>query len=518
MKNKKGLGEKMINVYNQGPYINIFLLLSGSIQEIGQYSASFLICTLYFWAVKRFLSGFLKKAAIFMLSVLQIYYVYSVSIKRELIFSLSLAILIALQLRILRLLAFQAEDYVLMFCLTLFPNRLFNNTSALIGNLWLFVIIFFSLYVSAKINIKCLKGNHFSCYFLFVILSLSSYIFHLSCTFMPYAFQNSNDAAPLMITIMTTLLVLLLATLFIRYKFYDQLLRLNNLGKKYQNIEKYFPGFSALILLLFILILVPFSVLQLHNFLIMLLLPCLCLAILYAQLPFIVLLFKTAFYKDAATYQQWEKEEISSYYQNLSSSLSDIQGMRHDIKNIFFTMGNFVNESDNQDMKDFFWEKIYPYSQKTISQSELLSKLYQIPSESLRAFLNLKVSQAMEHGATVNLDVCISPENFRTAIDIIDLTRILGILLDNAIEETTKIPNGIIEIGIRNNETSCSYIIKNSLTPQTQQTGIHIGQTTKGNGHGKGLLIIQQLIAQYPNAVLNTSIYQSTYIQCLNIS
>lgn len=239
-------------------------------------------------------------------------------------------------------------------------------------------------------------------------------------------------------------------------------------------------------------------------------LPCLCLAILYAQLPFIVLLFKTAFYKDAATYQQWEKEEISSYYQNLSSSLSDIQGIRHDIKNIFFTMGNYVNESDNQDMKDFFWEKIYPYSQKTISQSELLSKLYQIPSESLRAFLNLKISQAMEHGATVNLDVCISPENFRTAIDIIDLTRILGILLDNAIEETTKIPNGIIEIGIRNNKTSCSYIIKNLLTPQTQQTGIHIGQTTKGNGHGKGLLIVQQLIAQYPNAVLNTSIYQST--------
>ena len=243
MKNKKGLGEKMINVYNQGPYINIFLLLSGSIQEIGQYSASFLICTLYFWAVKRFLSGFLKKAAIFMLSVLQIYYVYSVSIKRELIFSLSLAILIALQLRILRLLAFQAEDYVLMFCLTLFPNRLFNNTSALIGNLWLFVIIFFSLYVSAKINIKCLKGNHFYCYFLFVILSLSSYIFHLSCTFMPYAFQNSNDAAPLMITIMTTLLVLLLATLFIRYKFYDQLLRLNNLGKNIKILKSIFLVF-----------------------------------------------------------------------------------------------------------------------------------------------------------------------------------------------------------------------------------------------------------------------------------
>ena len=400
----------------------------------------------------------------------------------------------------------------------LFPNRLFNNSSALIGYLWLFGILFFSLYITAKISIKRLKGNHFSCYFLFIMLSLSSYMFHLACVFIPSVFKNGNDVVPLMITIMAALFILSLTTLFIRYKFYDQLLHLNHLGKKYPNIEKYFPCFSALILFLFILILVPFTILQLHNILIMLLLPCLCLAILYAQLPFVVLLFKTAFYKDAATYQQWEKEEISSYYQNLSSSLSDMQGMRHDIKNIFFTMGNFVNNSDNQDMKDFFWEKIYPYSQKTISQNELLSKLYQIPSESLRAFLNLKISQAMEHEITINLDICISPESFRTAIDIIDLTRILGILLDNAIEETDKITNGNIEIGIRNNETSCSYIIKNSLTPQTQLTGIHAGQTTKGDGHGKGLLIVQQLIEQYPNAVLNTSIHQNTYIQCLNIS
>lgn len=508
----------MINIYDYGPYISITSLLSGSIAEIIQYSISFFICTLYFRAVKRFLSGSLKKAAVVILPALHIFYVYSAGIKREFIFSLSLAILITLQLRILQLLPFQAEDYVLLFCLTLFPNRLFNNTSALVGYLWLFGILFSSLYITAKISLIHLKGNHFSCYFLFIVLSLSSYMFHLACIFMPSVFQNSNDAAPLMVTITAALLLLFFMAFFIRYKFHDQLLRLNHLGKKYQNIEKYFPCFSALILFLFILILVPFTVLQLHNLLIMLLLPCMCLAILYAQLPFIVLLFKAAFYKDAATYQQWEKEEISSYYQTLSSSLSDMQGMRHDIKNIFFTMGNFVNESDNQDMKDFFWEKIYPYSQRTISQSELLSRLYQIPSESLRAFLNLKISQAVEHSVTVNLDVCISPENFRTAIDIIDLTRILGILLDNAIEETAKIPNGMIDIGIRNNKISCSYVIKNPLTPQTQQTGIHAGQTTKGNGHGKGLLIVQQLISQYPNVVLNTSIYQSMYIQCLNIS
>ena len=86
----------MINVYDYGPYISISSLLSGSIWEIVQYSVSFLICALYFWSVKRFLSSSLKKAAIVMLPALHIFYVYSAGIKREFIFSLSLAILITL--------------------------------------------------------------------------------------------------------------------------------------------------------------------------------------------------------------------------------------------------------------------------------------------------------------------------------------------------------------------------------------------------------------------------------------
>lgn len=508
----------MIDIYSDGPYISILPLLLSSIPEILQYLVSLVVCSFYFWTVKRFLSGSLKKVAVFLLPLLHIYYVLSVSIKSEFLYSLCLALLIYLQLGILRLLPFNMEDYVLIFSLVLFPSRLFNSTSAIVGILWIFVIVFLALYTTANISMKHLNGNHFSCYFLFIVLSISTYVFHLSCFFLPSVLLKDNYIPSFLSTLIITLLLLISAAVFIRHQFYGQLLRLNYLGKKYQNIEKYFPLFSVLILFLFILIFLPFTALQLHNFLVSLLLPCLCLAILCAQFPFIVLLFKTAFYKDAATYQQWEKDEISSYYQNISSSLSEMAGMRHDIKNIFFTMGNFVDESDNPDMKKFFWEKIYPYSQKTILRSELLSKLYQIPSEPLRAFLNLKISQAIEHDVDVHLDFSLSPENFQTAIDIIDLTRILGILLDNAIEETVQITNGMIEIGIRNNETSCSYIIKNPLTLQSELTGIHSGQTTKGDGHGKGLLIVHQLLGQYPTAVLNTSIHNSIYIQCLNIS
>lgn len=115
------------------------------------------------------------------------------------------------------------------------------------------------------------------------------------------------------------------------------------------------------------------------------------------------------------------------------------------------------------------------------------------------------------------MEVNIVPETFIAGMDIIDLTRILGILLDNAIEEAVQIPTGIIEVKIAGNSTGCSYIIKNSITENTKRNGIHAGNTSKSADHGKGLLIIQQLMEQYHNATLNTSLQQYTYIQSLNI-
>ena len=197
----------MIDFYGPGPYLDIDLLLLGSIQEIGQYMSSVLIFSAYIWAAKRFLPSSLKRIAMFIPPVFQICYVYSVSIKREFIFSLSFAILITLQLRILQLLPFHAEDYVLMFCLLLFPNRLFNNTSAIVGNIWIFIILFLSLYTAAKISMRHIKGNHFSCYFLFIVLSFFSYAFQLACISVPLVFKSGREVSLLMITIILAMLI-----------------------------------------------------------------------------------------------------------------------------------------------------------------------------------------------------------------------------------------------------------------------------------------------------------------------
>lgn len=511
----------MIDIFSSGPYGSLGDLLFGSIQEFGIFYFHFFILLLGTLILKRLTSSSGRIVIVISLifPILQAAYVWSVSIKSEFLFSLSLAFLVTAQVWLLKLLPFQVLDYAFLFSALLFPSRLFNSSSTVLGNLWLFWVLFCVLYVTAKMELRKIRGSHFACYFSFAFLSLSAYSYYLAVQFFYSVFSTwaGNFAFGIICAVTLMTLLLLAVTFFVTVKFRSSLIKLNQLGKKYRNIERYFFSFSLLILIFSSLIFLPFTLFRSQNMLIVLLIPCLCLALLWAQMPFILLLFRVAFYKDSATFHEWEKDGISSYYQKLAGSFTAMQEMSHDIKNIFFTMGNFVDRSDDNEMKNFFWEKIYPYSVKTIQQSELLTKLYQIPVESLRAFLNLKISQALNQKILMNLEINIIPEKFQTGIDVIELTRILGILLDNAIEETIQIPNGTISIKISENDTGCSYIIKNSITEQTQARGIYAGKTSKGVGHGKGLQIVQQLLEQYSNTTLNSSIQKFTYVQSLNI-
>ena len=261
----------------------------------------------------------------------------------------------------------------------------------------------------------------------------------------------------------------------------------------------------------------PFTISDSQTVPVLLLFPALCLILLWMQYPFLWLLYQTACYRDNAAFARKENAALISYYQEREKNLAAMSELRHDMKNIFLTMGEFVNRSQDPEMKEFFWNKIYPYSTETIRKSELFSALCQIPSEPLRAFLYLKLFQASHRQVKLKPEIHIFPECFRIGMNIIDLTRILGILLDNAADETAMLSEGYLEIKISNDETGCTYFIKNPVTDDRQKSGIQAGVTSKGEGHGYGLCIIRQLLEQYPSVSLNTVLRDGFYIQSLNI-
>lgn len=514
----------MIDIfYSDGPHymatFSFWNLAHGSLEEIGKFIVTLLLLTGLFLLTRRVHHKGLKIATVMLMPAIQILYVWMVSIRSEFFFSFMFALLLTLVLRILELLPLRGGGYLFLFSALLFPARLFNSTSVILGHLWLFWVAFCACYLAAKLDLGRLRGNHFSCYVLFTTLSLLGYTVYLAMSFfMPYLEELfKKHSAGLIGTIVLLTAVFFLLAYIVRRVFRSKLLQLNQLGCRYQKIEAYFPRFSLLILGTCTLIYLPFTIMSFQNPLVRLLFPCLCITLLGFQIPFLFLLFQVAFYKDTVTLNQREKAGLAAYYQDLTTNLDTLQGIRHDMKNIFFTMGGFVDRSNDAEMKAFYWEKIYPYSQDAIHQSELLSAAYQLPNETLRAFFYLKLSQAVQRQIPVSLRIHILPEQFQLGLELIDLTRILGILLDNAIEEAAKVPGGAVDVQIAGNGTVCFYTIKNSITEQTKHSGVHPGRSTKGPDHGHGLLIVRQILEQYDHAVLNSCIKQNQYIQSLNI-
>ena len=494
-------------------------MFAGSLRECSRFLFTLAYLSLLFLFAKRLRKKNLRLMAAALMPLIQTISVWAVSIRSEFFFSFLFALLLTALFRIPALLPLRAEGYLFFFSVLLFPARLFNSTSAILGHLWLFWVLFAACYLTARLSLETLRGNHFVCYFSYITLSLAAYLIYLAISFLTPFLQAGWDsrAKALIGTFLILTAGFLPAAAGIRILFRRDLLRLNQFGQKYGKIERYFFRFSLLILAVCTLIFLPFTILSSQNPLVLLFFPSLCTALLCLQIPFLLLLFRVSFYKDSAVLNQWKQEGLSSYYQDLQENLDMLQRIRHDIKNIFFTMGGFVDRSDDPEMKAFFWDKIYPCSQRAIRESELLSSVCRLPDETLRAFLYLKLSQAVQRNISLSLHVSIQPEHFQSGMDLIDLTRVLGILLDNAMEEAAGIPGGTMEVQINGRETQCSWLIKNSITEETRRSGIQAGKTSKGPGRGQGLLIVRQIIGQYSNVVLNSCIQDNRFIQSLNI-
>ena len=81
--------------------------------------------------------------------------------------------------------------------------------------------------------------------------------------------------------------------------------------------------------------------------------------------------------------------------------------------------------------------------------------------------------------------------------DTYNLCKIVGVLLDNAIEESLKIDDKLITISLYVDNNMLIIDISNKFKGKIDLELIdNVGFTTKGNGHGYGLTLIKKIISQ----------------------
>lgn len=200
----------------------------------------------------------------------------------------------------------------------------------------------------------------------------------------------------------------------------------------------------------------------------------------------------------------------------LKSSQDELHGFRHDFSNIMCTIGGYVLVSDMDGLK-----KYYSQIQKDITKINNLSALNpdRINNPAVFVLISSKYSKALELGIEMNINVFLNLNTLN--MKIYEFTRVLGILLDNAIEAAKECDVKTINLEIRKDSARNRQIllIENTYKNKdidTEKIYDKNFSTKKGNS-GLGLWEVRKILKRNTNLNLYTTKNQEFFRQQLEM-
>lgn len=237
----------------------------------------------------------------------------------------------------------------------------------------------------------------------------------------------------------------------------------------------------------------------------------------------LIIVFILSFYKNIKSqleqkYKELEFAQITEYTSTLETMSNSLISFKHDYLNILQTIGGFIETDDILELKQFYENELLPESYETLVKDKSYMRLKHIKINPLKALISSKIISAQLLGITVNIEIIEDIEKFSMAT--IDICRIFGILLDNAIEAATLTEEKTINFAAIKNEKKVTFIIANSCLEDTPPVHKIYGKnfSTKGKGRGIGLKNVREIIdKKHNNIILNTKIVNLVFKQELNI-
>ena len=197
--------------------------------------------------------------------------------------------------------------------------------------------------------------------------------------------------------------------------------------------------------------------------------------------------------KQIAAYQ---RELIETHYAEVQNMYTQIRGWRHDYRNHIQTMKAYA-ASDNMDA-------IRVYLDALDTDLSTVDTVIKTGNPMADAILNSKISLAKSKKIIVHADAHIP---FKLSTSELDLCVIIGNLFDNAIEACMKLPEEqrIIRVYMDMKNTQL-YLSFTNFTASNKRSKVNGRfRTTKGRGHGFGLIRIDNIIERLDGYISRNS-------------
>lgn len=211
------------------------------------------------------------------------------------------------------------------------------------------------------------------------------------------------------------------------------------------------------------------------------------------------------------------KLESAEEYNNTLHILHDnVRGFKHDFDNIVTTIGGYIRTEDMKGLKKYYLQ--LEDDCQRVNNLYLLNPEI-INNDGIYNLLTKKYNEAEEKDIKVNITFLLDLSTLH--MKIYEFARILGILLDNAIEASSECEEKIINLTFRNDNKNSRelIIVENTYNDKNLDTEkiFEKGVSGKDNHTGLGLWEVRKLIKKNNNINLYTSKNDNFFCQQLEI-
>ncbi len=232
----------------------------------------------------------------------------------------------------------------------------------------------------------------------------------------------------------------------------------------------------------------------------------------------IVNIIKTHIEKTEMDMRRDSYNKLQEYTNQIESMYSSLRSFKHDYSNIMLSMSGYFEVNDMEGLKEYFESEILPASRSIMKNTAHINQLMNIKTIELKSIISSKLLYAIE--LNINVSIEVTDEITDVPMDTLDLTRVIGIFLDNAIEAALETDTPSISFALIYLDVEYIFIISNSFLdkgiPYASLTKPNV--STKGANRGLGLYNAHEIIAKYNSVFLDTEIRGKNFVQRLQIT
>ncbi len=214
------------------------------------------------------------------------------------------------------------------------------------------------------------------------------------------------------------------------------------------------------------------------------------------------------------------KEENKQMYNHVTKYEKIIteQGKaNHEFKNQLMVIRGYAQMNSNKLLE--YIDSITLDANKTHS-SYLISQLNKFPEGGIKGLLYYKLSIMDDEKIKYELNV---ESGVKTKLNTLsvnmykNITRILGVLLDNAIDASKQAKSKKIIISVSKEKTIVVFNIYNTYKGKLNIEKIGTGYTSKGIGHGYGLRLVNDILNETNSFEIKNSVDNDYFVSTLKI-